>query len=399
MHDWPCLWIMQSVTTEKSNEEQNMKKLRDMTSVVETAASSDEGVGDALRENICSLNHPCAENGLGSDEFLQWNDRKRKDNVEPKEGSDGKMYPRWHDPDHNWSHQKARQNFVRAKDLGRHFWDNYDKFTTVHVVRTSDNNKQPLLEQTKALSPKKYTQCRYRLLNRLDEDYAAISVKAPKYPTIDGERTVRSHNHEIYYLTGHIEPESFKILREKHMDTVQGATDCHISVEHQNSGERPAPCDKNGLDSERGTTTALPHELAENLPMMNVSQDALNLYDELCLKWCATLSGGKDGSHDTKGKPYWSELGEAKSIADKMKEERNYGEDANKSKEEQESALIEEYVADGVSNNNLSLRLNVEQDADKLDGKVNIDHIVEKLEGMKSWKRVDGSRALTFAKG
>lgn len=239
--------------------------------------------------------------------FVQWLDKKRKQNVVPYTDDDGKKAPRWLKPEHNWSHQQARVNFARAKDVDRAYWDAYDEFTTVLVTRTADENTDELLEQSRSLTPRAYYQSRYRLLKRLSDDYAAVEVRAPKYPT-HPEKTVRTHVHTGIWLEGHHSADDFDLLKRKHMETVPGATDCHISVQHHSADTYPPV--ENGMDESRGATTALPYELAgENQPLMNVKRDASDLHDTRALEWCATLSAGSDGAHDTPGMSYWVELG------------------------------------------------------------------------------------------
>lgn len=247
------------------------------------------------------------------DQFRQWLSGKRESNLTEYEDATVQF-----NPEHNWSHYKARQNFAKAKDVDRHFWDSYDEFTTVLITRTADDNTDPLLEQTQALTPKPYYQSRYRLLRDRgsSEDYAAVSVYAPKYHT-HADRTVRTHIHTGLWLPGHVEPGAFDLLKDKHIATVEGATDCHITVRHHSSDNYPPV--KNGIDSTRGGTTALPYELAaENQPLMNAETDASDLYDERCLEWCATLSAGDDGSHGTPGMSYWRELGSFGKYAEKV---------------------------------------------------------------------------------
>lgn len=249
--------------------------------------------------------------------FTQWIDKKRKQNVVPYDDADGKKAPRWLNPEHNWSHEQARTNFARAKDVDRHFWRSYDEFTTVHVVRTADDNTEPLLEQTQALTPRAYYQSRYGLLNRLSDEYAAVEVRAPKYPT-HAEKRVRTHIHEGYWLPGHVEPEAFDLLRDRE-------TDVHLSVEHHSTDSYPPV--EHGIDADRGATTALPYELAgRNQPLMNVHRDAGDLHDERALEWCATLSAGIDGTHETPGMSYWTELGRFAECAEEIAESREKSE-------------------------------------------------------------------------
>jgi len=255
--------------------------------------------------------------------FKQNLERLRKQNVEPKQGDDGRMYPIWHNSEHNWSKRQAQINFSRAKDVGRWFWRNVEEFTTVHIVRTADDNTDPLLDQTEALTPDAYYQSRYRKLRRLSKDYsedfARITVLAPKYPKhpTRPKSTVRTHVHTGIWLPGKHSADDFELLRDKHMTTVPGATDCHISVVHHSSDDGPSEI--HGKDQSRGGTSALPYELAgANQPLMNVENDALDLYDPRAIEWCAALSAGSDGDHSTRGLSYWRERGSAKEYADEI---------------------------------------------------------------------------------
>lgn len=259
--------------------------------------------------------------------FRQWLEQKRESNVTEYDSDDGTCSYQF-DPEHNWSHYQARKNFGRAKDVDRYFQDSYDDFTTVLITRTADDNTDPLLKQTKSMTPKAYYQSRYRLLRRLADDYALVEVRAPKYPT-QSEKTVRTHIHTGVWLPGHHSVDDFELLRGKHMDTILGATDIDISVEHHSTDTYPPV--ENGLDDERGATTALPYELAgKNQPLMNVERDAKDLYDDRSLEWCATLSAGDDDTHSTAGKSYWKELGNFDEYAHKIgnslkrKTERDY---------------------------------------------------------------------------
>lgn len=221
-------------------------------------------------------------------------------------------------PEHNYSHYQAQENFCRAKDIGRYFWRNCDEFTTVHIVRTADDNTEPLLEQTEALTPDAYYQSRYRLLRRLSKDYledfARLTVLAPKYPTRP-KSTVRTHIHTGVWLPGYHSADDFELLREKHEVTVPGATSVSISVEHHSASGGPPVVQ--GKDHYRGGTSALPNELAgANQPLMDVETDALDLHDPRALEWCAVLSAGSDDTQTTRGMSYWRERGNAKEYAE-----------------------------------------------------------------------------------
>jgi len=67
------------------------------------------------------------------DQFRQWLSGKRESNLTEYEDATVQF-----NPEHNWSHYKARQNFAKAKDVDRHFWDSYDDFTTVLITRTAE---------------------------------------------------------------------------------------------------------------------------------------------------------------------------------------------------------------------------------------------------------------------
>jgi hypothetical protein len=260
------------------------------------------------------------------DEFQTWLDEKRQ-NATWQNDEATKTYPL----QHNWSHRKARRNFARAKDVDRYFWNRYDEFTTVLVTRTADENTAPLLEQTEALSPDAYHQSRYRLLKRLSDDYAAVVVRAPKYNLPNPSVTVRTHVHEAYWIPGRHSADDFDLLKRKHHETVPGATEAHVTVEHHSADTYPTRSQRFGKDATRGATTALPYEVAaENQPLMNVETDAADLYDTRALEWCATLSAGDDDTHETAGMGYWKELGGFREYADrvedslKRKVERDY---------------------------------------------------------------------------
>ena len=308
--------------------------------------------GDIWPGNLSNdlITHP--ENTVSPVEsFIQWIDKKRMQNVQPKQGDDGRMYPVWHNPQHNWSHWQARKNFGKHKDAERYCWQEWDEFTTVHVVRTADDSDAPLLEQTETMTPKAYYESRRRLLKRLSSgDYAALEIYAPKYSATHAESTVRTHAHEEYLIPGHHSLDTFDVLIDQHMDKVPGATSVHVSVQHHSdeSPDRPATHAestvwsdytptlvkhhstpdsyqgaKHGLDAERGMTTGLPHELAgENQPLMNTQTDALDIHDTRAVEWMATLSASHDGEHTEPGKSYWTELGNFSEYAETMKDRR-----------------------------------------------------------------------------
>jgi len=69
------------------------------------------------------------------------------------------------------------------------------------------------------------------------------------------------------------------------------------------------------MDAQRGATTALPHEVANNMPLLQARLDAraLPAYAE---QWCAQVCLGSDGEPTTKGMPRFRQLGGFKQVAD-----------------------------------------------------------------------------------
>ncbi|WP_338756256.1 hypothetical protein V9T20_05875 [Halobacterium salinarum] len=156
-------------------------------------------------------------------------------------------------------------------------------------------------------------------------------VRAPKYDLPNANVTVRTHVHEAYWVPGHHSAENFDLLKRKHQETVPGATEAHVRVEHHSTETYPSRSQQFGKDTFRGATTSLPYEVAgENQPLMNVETDASDLHDTRALEWCAILSAGSDETHSTAGVGYWKELGGFAEYADrvedslKRKTERDY---------------------------------------------------------------------------
>jgi hypothetical protein len=207
-----------------------------------------------------------------------------------------------YNPEHNFSRYHAEKKFCQVKDVGRYFWRNYDQFTTVHIVRTADENDAPLIDQTNELTPSLYTQRRRELPKSLDTDFARVSVLAPKFPA-SSDKSVRSHIHEGFWIPGLHEAERFEPLRKKHHEKVPGSTSVSITVRHHSTDEESPVV--YGKDKSRGGTSALPYELAgANQPLMDTERDALDLHDERAIVWFATLWAGSNGSHTTRGMSY-----------------------------------------------------------------------------------------------
>ena len=247
--------------------------------------------------------------------FKQWLEEKEQKN---ETEYDGEKHP--FNPEHSWSRKKADKRYVRALDADRYFHHEYEKFSTIHIVRTADDNTDQLHKQTRALTPDRYYQCRLRLMKRLSEEYAALEVKAPRYPE-NSEKRIRSHTHVGIWLPGHVEEGEFDLLEEKHKAVVEGATDTWIEVRQHSSPYNHVQ--KNGLDEERGGTTGLPREIASrNHPPIRAQVDVRDLDDDRVIRWCALLSAGSDGSHDTQGVRCWQTLGNFKSYAKEIHDRR-----------------------------------------------------------------------------
>lgn len=267
------------------------------------------------------------------DSYLTWLTQKR--NQRCHESDDGReiTYPL----NHAWSYQSERKKFVKAKDVDRYFWDKYDKFTTVMITRCADESNKGLLEQTECLNPRAVVRLRRRILKDLGvyDSYAGAQVVAPKYP----HGRVLSHVHTCLWLPGTHSREDFAPLLEKHVETVPGATERQHTpskaitvwnhstaidtrgndVQLSDDGATYHRVTPQGVDSVRGATTALPYELAENLPLMDTETDASDLYDDRALAWCATMSAGIDGDHTSaKGVRRWVTLGRFDEYADTM---------------------------------------------------------------------------------
>ncbi len=261
--------------------------------------------GDLWRTELPNAN----PTRIGS--FLTWLE-ERRDKAHP--------YPL----QHTWSHRNARKRFARSKDVDRYFWKNHENFTTVLLTRTADKSTAGLIEQTESFNPRAYKAKRRRLLKSLSTDYAGVSCIAPKYDLPMANSTVLSHVHEAYWIPGHHSTEDFQPLLDKHRETVPGATTAHVSVQHHSSDTYPWLTPQSETDAIRGTTTALPYELAANLPLMNVATDASDLHDSRALEWCARLSAGSDGDHSTKGVRRWQPFGRFRECADTVKDGLRY---------------------------------------------------------------------------
>ncbi|MDZ5810270.1 hypothetical protein U4E84_02725 [Halorubrum sp. AD140] len=248
--------------------------------------------------------------------------------------------------EHAYSHKAEVEKYARTKDVGRHFVQEYDEFTTVLITYATPSGNAG------DHYPERITRRRRRALKRAGvwEEYAGVSLLAPSKPSAPTPDTY-THAHDALWMPGHISSNTFDSLRE-----VDGF-DVHVSVEHQISEEveTPAAVNRRDLDADRGATTALPHEVGANLPVLTAIKalregrekrdrlDASNCppYVEL---WCAQMSCGSDGTPTTNGMARWRQLGRFSEIGDSVKESRGYEEMGCGALTETEHAFVEQYV-------------------------------------------------------
>lgn len=211
---------------------------------------------------------------------------------------------------HSYSRRTANRRYARAKDVDRQFADEYDEFSTVLITycrpRTDDES---IPEHAGRFYPRSVVGKRRRMLKGLDvyDEYAGVSVLAPKHGPVreHSEREHRvphpnaqTHAHDFLWIPGTVSESDFEGLA-----SVTDA-DVHVSVETHCSSDVSTPdcvADRGGdMDSTRGATTPLPHELGNNLPLLQTRLDArgLPIYAE---HWCAQMRLGADDSLDTKG--------------------------------------------------------------------------------------------------
>jgi len=218
---------------------------------------------------------------------------------------------------HTYSRHTANRRYARAKDVGRHFVSEYDTFSTVLVTYDSGvpDDDETVAEHATEFYPRKVTRTRRQVLKELGvyREYAGVSLLAPKrgagrdddrvpYPDAPHDDVVTTHAHSFYWIPGDVSESDFAPLKD--------ATDAdvYVSVQTHDSSEVRTPekvADRGAdVDDTRGATTALPHEVGNNLPMLKTLVDARGLprYAEI---WCAHMRLGTDDSLDTDGVSLW----------------------------------------------------------------------------------------------
>ncbi|WP_363466521.1 hypothetical protein [Halogeometricum borinquense] len=218
---------------------------------------------------------------------------------------------------HTYSRHTANRRYARAKDVGRHFVSEFDTFSTVLVTydRGVPDDDETVAEHATGFYPRKVTRTRRELLKELGvyREYAGVSLLAPKlgpggaddrvpYPDAPNDGVVTTHVHSFYWIPGDVSESDFAPL----IDATDA--DVHVSVQTHDSSAVTTPervADRGAdVDGTRGDTTALPHEVGNNLPMLKTLVDARGLprYGEI---WCAHMRLGTDDSLDTDGVSLW----------------------------------------------------------------------------------------------
>lgn len=235
---------------------------------------------------------------------------------------------------HSYTRKRANRRFARAKDVDRHFIKEYDTFSTVLITYDAGVPlDESVAEHAERFYPRPVRRKRTAILKELDvlDSYAGVTLRAPKkanrepYPNSPSGYT---HAHTFLWIPGKVSPEEFHPLVERHIKHVQGATekdhplDRAVTVEIHDSADVVTPNSVkergSGLDKTRGDTTRFPHELGNNLPLLNCRFDARGTapYIE---QWCASLRLGTDGGRSTRGISRFQHLGAFSEVADSMK--------------------------------------------------------------------------------
>ncbi|WP_150123091.1 hypothetical protein [Haladaptatus sp. R4] len=253
------------------------------------------------------------------DTFDEWLQYKR--NKKYKETSSGnKVQFR---PDHSFSRKEEDRRFARAADVERFYVQNTDIYSTVWISLSADNSGETPVENASKFFPSKLKDKIRNDLKKYDlwKSAAVLRMLAPNKPP---DNLPKTHGHLAIWIPGEVTPEMFHGIVEKHCEEVPGASmednplDKSVSVHVHISDEVESP---DYIDSSKGHTSALPHEISNNLPIYNgemgAGMDALNC-QEYIKEWCAYISAGNDGKHTTNGIRRWSPQGNFKKIADYM---------------------------------------------------------------------------------
>jgi len=331
--------------------------------------------------------------------FRSWSEGKEERRLYEGEDYDS---PYQHPVEHAYSYKSELRKFAQAKDVGRHFVQEYEQFTTVLLTYTQDRDDgETVVEHANRFYPRTIVRDRRHCVKETGhyDEYAGVSLLAPKdvAPSPTAQTT---HAHDMNWLPGFVSSEHFDRLRQR-----EGV---HVSIRYHRSDKVQTPSSVNrvDLDRERGPTSALPHEVGANLPVLAAVEgfrEQVQTMDdansarlkstldarqcpEYVERWCAHLSCGEDGDPSTNGVRRWRPLGRFTEIADNMKENRGYGSEgvgATESGEgtvsvpdewadilsEDEQLFVREYVYKGLSTDRHTIEKYVRRNRDKFENR------------------------------
>jgi hypothetical protein len=218
--------------------------------------------------------------------------------LEDKEPISSKYYP-----DHAYSRKSERAKYAKAKDCDRAVQSRWPTFSTVSIVVNPSTDQSPS-EQAQSLYTDDVRKARRKVLKDLGVwgDYAGLRLKAPR-PTSTGGKSPETHGHILLWLPGrNYSREDFRPILEAH-PVDQDREAIQIQGHISENVETPENVLQRGseLDSERGDTTALPHEAAMNLPMVKHDAYEARKCPDYVEEWYALMKGGRDDDPTTRG--------------------------------------------------------------------------------------------------
>jgi hypothetical protein len=238
---------------------------------------------------------------------------------------------------HSYSRSGANRRLARAADVERWFVENCDSYTTVLLTFCADPQAgETVAEHAGRFYPRSVVRKTRRVLGGLGvgDECAGVRVLAPKpvnedrvpgsNPPIDSP--TMTHAHTFLWFPGKhwSAGGDFQGTVRLHTKNVDGATDdlnplgeavkvrCHDSwgVKRSKDG-RP----------DRVSTTSLPREVGQNLPLLKAKFDVRGL-PAYAREWCARLRLGTDETLDTRGVPRWRPFGQFREFAEAHRETR-----------------------------------------------------------------------------
>lgn len=239
--------------------------------------------------------------------------------LEDKEPLSSRYYP-----DHAYSRKSERAKYAKAKDCDRVVQSRWPTFSTVSIVVNPSTDQSPS-EQAQGLYRKDMREARAKVLKDLGvwEDYAGLRLKAPR-PTSTGGKSPDTHGHILLWLPGRgYSREDFRPILEAHPVDQDGEA---IQIQEHVSDAVTTPENVlqrgSALDTERGDTTALPHEAAMNLPMVKHDAYEARKCPDYIEKWYAWMKAGRDDDPTTRGLRRTQALGRFNEYAQAAKDTR-----------------------------------------------------------------------------